>query len=111
MRIAVAGATGVVGRHVVDEVRRSGHEPVSLARTLGVDVVTGKGLAESLEGVDVVVDVLGTPALGRSNATEFFETTSTNLLPAEGHAGVRHHVVLSIVGIDEVPFGYYQAKL
>ncbi len=60
MRIAVAGATGVVGRHVVDEVRRAGHDPVPMARALGVDVVTGEGLAEALRGVDVVIDVLST---------------------------------------------------
>ena len=111
MRIAVAGATGVVGTHVVEEVRRAGHEPVSLARSLGVDVSTGKGLAEALAGVDIVVDVLSTKATGKGKAQEFFETTTTNLLRAEQEAGVRHHVALSIVGIDGVPFGYYRAKV
>lgn len=111
MRIAVAGATGVVGRLVVEEVRRTAHQPVSVARSLGVDVVSGKGLAEALVGVDAVIDVLSTNTLSASTSVEFFETTSTHLLRAEEKAGVRHHVALSIVGIDEVPSGYYQGKV
>jgi len=111
VRIAVAGATGVAGRLVVEEVRRTGHEAVPMSRALGVDVVTGKGVAESLAGADVVVDALSTNALGATKATEFFETTTTNLLREGRGAGVRHHVVLSVVGIDRVPFGYYEAKL
>ena len=111
MRIAVAGATGVVGRHVVEEVRRTGHEPVPLARSLGTDVSTGDGLVEALRGVDVVVDVLSTKTMSADKAIEFFETTSRHLLRAEHEAGVRHHVLLSIVGIDRVPSGYYEGKL
>jgi uncharacterized protein YbjT (DUF2867 family) len=34
-----------------------------------------------------------------------------NLLDAERRAGVRHHVLLSIVGVDRVPLGYYRGKL
>lgn len=111
MRIAVAGATGVVGKHVVEEVRRTGHEPVSLARSLGVDVVSGKGLDEALVGVDVVIDVLNAQAQKATKAIAFFEGTSTQLLRAEQVAGVRHHVALSIVGVDAVPLGYYQGKV
>ena len=73
--------------------------------------VTGEGLAEALRGVDVVIDVLSTNVMTAGKAIDFFETTSTNLLRAEQEAGVRHHVALSIVGIDRVPSGYYQGKL
>jgi hypothetical protein len=34
-----------------------------------------------------------------------------NLLPAEAAAGVRHHVALSIVGIDRSDNGYFRAKV
>ena len=59
----------------------------------------------------MVIDVLSTNAMTAGKAIGFFETTSTNLLRAEQEAGVRHHVALSIVGIDRVPSGYYQGKL
>jgi uncharacterized protein YbjT (DUF2867 family) len=111
VRIAVAGATGVVGRLVAEEVRRGGHDVVPLARSAGVDVFTGAGLSEALVGVDSVVDVLSTRTGSAARATEFFETTSTHLLQAGHEAGVRHHVALSIVGIDRVPSGYYEGKL
>jgi uncharacterized protein YbjT (DUF2867 family) len=111
VRIAVAGATGVVGRHVAEEVRRTGHESVPLARSLGIDVSTGEGLVDALAGVDVVVDVLSTKAMAAAKAIRFFETTSRNLLRAEQQVGVRHHLLLSIVGIDKVPSGYYEGKL
>src|SRR5690242_3034349 len=110
VRIAVPGATGVVGRHVVEEVRRTGHEPVAMARSLGVDVMTGNGLAAALRGTDAVIDVLSVGTMSAAKATDFFGTTSANLLRAEQEAGVRHHVALSIVGIDLVPLGYYQGK-
>jgi uncharacterized protein YbjT (DUF2867 family) len=110
VRIAVAGATGGVGAYVVEEARRRGHEVVPVARSLGVAVADGDGLDEALAGVDVVIDVLST-AEGGKKAREFFERTTTNLLRAEERAGVGHHLALSIVGIDGVPFGYYEAKV
>ena len=110
MRIAVAGATGVVGAHVVEEARRRGHDVVPMARSLGVDVAVGDGLDEALAGVEVVIDVLSTTE-GGDKARAFFEGTTTNLLRAEERVGVGHHLALSIVGIDGVPFGYYEAKV
>lgn len=109
-RVAVAGGTGVVGRHVVDRVRALGHEPVVLARGHGVDVITGDGLGAALDGVDAVVDVTNVTTVSRGKAIRFFETATTNLLAAERSAGVRHHVVLSIVGVDRVDLGYYIGK-
>ena len=61
-RIAVAGATGRVGRHVMDVVRERGHEPVAMSRASGVDVVTGEGLDEALRGVHTVIDVATSPS-------------------------------------------------
>jgi NAD dependent epimerase/dehydratase family len=45
----VAGATGRVGRHIVDVLEERGHDVVAISRSLGVDVITGEGLAEALE--------------------------------------------------------------
>jgi len=108
MRIAVAGGTGLVGQHVVKALREAGHEPVVLARSTGVDLLAGTGLA--LDGVDAVVDVANVGTTSRERAVTFFEAVTSNLLAAEGAAGVRHHVVLSIVGIDRVDTGYYAGK-
>lgn len=104
----MAGGTGLVGRHVVAAVTSLGHEPAVLARSTGVDLVTGSGL--SLAGVDAVVDVTNVGTASRQRAVSFFEAVTTHLLAAEAAAGVRHHVVLSIVGIDRVDTGYYAGK-
>ncbi|HET9873541.1 MAG TPA: 3-beta hydroxysteroid dehydrogenase [Propionibacteriaceae bacterium] len=110
-RVAVAGGTGVVGRQVVHALTRAGHEPVVLARSVGVDLVTGAGLDAALSGVDAVVDVSNIATQRRRRAVDFFTTATHNLLAVGGRAGVRHHVALSIVGVDRVNLGYYAAKL
>ena len=111
MRVAVAGGTGVVGTHVVEALSRAGHTPVTVSRGRGVDLVTGTGLDEALSGTEAVIDVSNVTTTGRAKSVEFFEAATTNLLQAGRAAGVRHHVVLSIVGVDRVKFGYYEGKL
>ena len=111
MRIAVAGGTGAVGRHVVEEAVARGHEVVVLTRSSGTDLTNGDGLVDALAGVDAVVDVVSTRTQKKEAARAFFGSVTTNLLAAEADAGVGHHVVLSIVGIDRVPSGYYEGKL
>ena len=110
-RIAVAGGTGAVGRHVVEAVLAAGLEPVVLARSTGIDIVTGAGLDDALRGVDAVVDVTNSRAQRRAASVAFFTAGTTSLLAAGARAGVRHHLVLSIVGVDRVPTGYYAGKL
>jgi uncharacterized protein YbjT (DUF2867 family) len=110
MRVVVAGGTGLVGRLVVPELSDAGHVPVVLSRTTGVDLTTGAGLDVALAGVDVVIDVSNVVTLKKKSSIAFFEASTTNLLEAGARTGVRHHVVLSIVGIDLVDFGYYFGK-
>ena len=110
-RIAVAGGTGMVGRHVVAAARAAGHDPVVISRSAGVDLRTGAGLAAALDGADAVIDVSNTTTLSRAKSEQFFGAVTRQLLAAEAGAGVRHHVVLSIVGVDQVPTGYYAGKL
>jgi len=110
MRIAVAGGTGVVGRHVVDVAEERGHEVVVLARATGVDLLTGDGLTARLVGVDAVVDATSTATQKAAEAEAFFGGVTRHLLDAELAAGVGHHVVLSIVGIDGSTSGYYRGK-
>ena len=110
MRIAVAGGTGVVGHHVVDVARERGHDVVVLTRSAGADLTTGAGVADRLAAVQAVVDATNVRSQRRSVAEAFFTGVSRTLLAAEEEAGVRHHVVLSIVGINDVDTGYYAGK-
>jgi uncharacterized protein YbjT (DUF2867 family) len=110
LRIAVAGGTGCIGRMVVAAARKAGHDTVVLARSAGVDLTTGEGLAGALHGADVVIDVANLNSTNAAKATSFFETATGHLLAAEAEAGVGHHVLLSIVAVDRVDFGYYRAK-
>jgi uncharacterized protein YbjT (DUF2867 family) len=104
------GGTGVVGRHVVDALRAAGHEPVVIARSAGIDLVSGDGLETALAGAKVIVDVANIATASRAKSEAFFEAATTNLLAAGSKAGVEHLVTLSIVGCDRVDLGYYFGK-
>jgi uncharacterized protein YbjT (DUF2867 family) len=110
-KIAVAGATGRVGVHIVDLLEAEGHEVVQIARSKGVDVITGAGLAEALEGVECVIDATTPPTPDEQAAIEFFTTAARNLQEQGARAGVRRIVLVSIVGIDRYQGGYNAAKV
>jgi uncharacterized protein YbjT (DUF2867 family) len=110
-RIAVAGATGRVGRHVVDVLEGDGHEVVAISRSQGVDVITRDGIAAALDGVESVIDAATGPSAEQGAATEFFTTAARNLQEAGSRAGVRQMVVVSIIGTDKFTAGYGAAKL
>jgi uncharacterized protein YbjT (DUF2867 family) len=111
MKIAVAGATGRVGRHVVDVLKAGGHDVVAMSRSSGVDVVTGEGLAEALAGVGCVIDVASGPSPDQEAATKFFTAAARNLQGAGERAGVQRMVVVSIIGCDRFTAGYMAAKV
>jgi uncharacterized protein YbjT (DUF2867 family) len=111
MRVAVAGGTGVIGRHVVSALEQSGHEPVALARSRGVDITTGAGLDAALVGAQAVIDVSNVATLSKKRSVRFFTAGTERLIEAGARAGVKHHLALSIVGIDRVGFGYYAGKV
>jgi uncharacterized protein YbjT (DUF2867 family) len=100
MRIAVVGGTGRIGRLTMTVLEGAGHQAVPIGRSLGIDAYTGSGLPEALKGTDAVVDVTSTPSWDEGENVDFFGTITRNLLAAGERAGVRHHVLLSIVGID-----------
>jgi uncharacterized protein YbjT (DUF2867 family) len=108
--IAVAGATGRVGHHVVDVLEGRGHDVVPISRSSGVDDVTGEGLAEALAGVETVIDAATQPASEQDAATVFFTTAARNLQEVGEQAGVQRIVVVSIIGIDGFTAGFLAAK-
>jgi uncharacterized protein YbjT (DUF2867 family) len=110
-KIAVAGATGRVGRHVVDILEGQGHDVVPISRSGGVDVITGEGLAGALTGVECVIDAATQPASEQDAATAFFTTAARNLQDVGEQAGVQQIVVVSIVGTDRFTGGYIAAKV
>jgi uncharacterized protein YbjT (DUF2867 family) len=110
-KIAVAGATGRVGRHVVDVLNERGHDVVAISRSAGVDVVTGNGLADALAGVESVIDVATGASPDEQAATEFFTAAARNLQELGERAGVARIVVVSIIGTDRFSAGYGVAKV
>jgi uncharacterized protein YbjT (DUF2867 family) len=84
MRIAVAGATGRIGRLTITALEGAGHQTVPLSRATGVDAYTGSGLADALRGVDALIDVTNNPSQDRAEIVDFFGTVTMNLLAAEG---------------------------
>jgi uncharacterized protein YbjT (DUF2867 family) len=112
MKIVVIGGTGLIGSRLVEKLRRAGHEPLAASPESGVDAYSGKGLEQALEGAQVVVDVSNAPVWDDAAVLDFFQTTSRHLLAVVTATGVRHHVLLSVLGTDRLPdSGYFRAKL
>jgi len=112
MKIVVIGGTGLIGSKTVAILRQGDHEVVAASPKRGINTITGEGLKEAIAGAQVVIDLANSPSFEDKAVLEFFETSGRNLLPAEAAAGVRHHVALSIVGIDRTPDnGYFRAKV
>jgi uncharacterized protein YbjT (DUF2867 family) len=112
MKIVVIGGTGLIGSKLVTRLTEDGHEAMPAAPKLGVNTITGEGLAAAMEGASVVVDVSNSPSFEHAAALEFFETSTRNLRAAEEAAGVGHHVALSVVGTELLSeSGYFRAKI
>jgi uncharacterized protein YbjT (DUF2867 family) len=112
MKIVVIGGTGLIGTKVVKKLTEQGHEALAASPDTGVDATTGRGLAEALARAEAVVDVSNSPSFEDAAVLAFFESSGRNLAQAEADARVRHHVALSVVGLERLPdSGYFRAKL
>jgi uncharacterized protein YbjT (DUF2867 family) len=112
VRIVVIGGTGLIGSKLVTKLSEHGQEAVAASPSLGINTITGEGLAAALDGAAVVVDVSNSPSFEYAAALEFFETSTRNLRAAEAAAGVGHHVALSVVGAELLSeSGYFRAKI
>ena len=119
MKVVVIGGTGLIGSKVVTKLTEHGHEAIPASPRLGINTITGEGVAAALDGAAVVVDVSNSPSFDYAPALEFFGKSTRNLLAAEQAAGVGHHVALSVVGTKELSeagdlgttiAGYFSAK-
>lgn len=111
MKIAVIGGTGLIGSQVVKDLQKAGHEAVPHSLSTGVDLLSGEGVVEAVAGADVVVNLTNSPTFDEASPA-FFQTSMDNLVAASEKGGVGHLVVLSIVGVDQVPeLDYYRAKV
>ncbi|MGW3961573.1 SDR family oxidoreductase [Amycolatopsis sp. NPDC005003] len=112
MKIVVIGGSGLIGSKLVRKLTAHGHEAVPASPDSGVNTLTGEGLAEALEGAQVVVDVSNSPSFADDAVLDFFRTSTGNLLAAGEKAGVGHHVALSVVGTERLAeSGYFRAKI
>ncbi len=112
MKIVVIGGTGLIGSKTVVILRQGGNDVVAASPKSGINTITGEGLKEATAGAQVVIDLANSPSFEDKAVLEFFQTSGRNLLAAEAAAGgVRHHVALSIVGIDRSDNGYFRAKV
>ncbi|MFI8183818.1 NAD(P)H-binding protein [Actinacidiphila glaucinigra] len=110
MKIAVIGGTGLIGSQVVKNLDAAGHEAVPHSLSTGVDLLSGEGVVEAVAGADVVVNLTNSPTFDEASPS-FFQTSMDNLVTASEKGGVGHMVILSIVGVDQVPeLDYYRAK-
>ena len=111
MKIAVIGGTGLIGSRVVRILNEGGQVAVPHSPSTGLDLLSGRGLSEALQGAEVVVNLTNSPTFDDASPA-FFQTTMDNLVTAASASGVGHVVILSIVGVDQVPdLVYYRAKV
>lgn len=109
--ILVTGGTGNLGRHVVPLLRAQGHGIRVLSRSrhdgdeieyVVGDTVNGDGLDAAVAGVDTILHLAG------SNKGD--DVGTSHLMDAARAAGVAHVVMISVVGADRMPIGYFRAK-
>lgn len=112
MKIVIIGGSGLIGSRTGKRLQALGHEVVLASPSLGIDAVTGRGLAEAMKGAEVLIDVANSPSFEEQAVMSFFVEGTQNLLAAGRAAGIRHHVALSIVGVDRPPGNvYFRAKV
>lgn len=112
MKIVVIGGSGLIGSKLVDKLRQLDHTVISASPASGVNTITGEGLNEALKDSDVVVDVSNSPSFEDKAVLDFFQRSTMNLLTADAYGGVKHHIILSVVGAERLPdSGYLRAKV
>jgi uncharacterized protein YbjT (DUF2867 family) len=112
MKIVINGGTGLIGSKTVARLRGGGHEVVAASPQSGFNSVTGEGVAETVKGAQVIVDLSNSPSWEDAAVLEFFQKSTSNLIAAAKASGVKHYIALSVVGTKRLQAsGYFVAKL
>lgn len=112
MKIVVIGGSGLIGAKLVQILYMRGHEAIAASPSSGINTITGAGLDKVLIDAEAVVDVTNSRSFEDMAIMNFFETSTHNILTAEAVANVKHHVALSVVGVNRMPdSGYMRAKV
>ena len=119
-RILVTGGAGGLGRELTPRLQKSGHpvrimshrsQPDNLSSNLEwaqADLETGAGLGSAVSGVETIIHAATSPA---KHTKQVDVNGAHRLLEAARQAGVSHFIHVSIVGIERIPFPYYEAKV
>jgi uncharacterized protein YbjT (DUF2867 family) len=120
MKVLITGGTGNLGSALAQKAAGAGHsvrimsrrarpqaDSVSEFEWAQADLASGDGLSEAVAGVDAILHAASDPR--RTEAVDIGGTR--NLIKAARAHATAHLVFISIVGIDEIPFGYYRRKL
>lgn len=110
--ILVTGGTGTIGRHVTRLLHEAGRDLRVLTRHPGEsvagiehvagDTAKGEGLDTALAGVETVLHLAG--------GAKGDDIAARHLVAAARRAGVRHLVLISVIGADTMPIGYFRMK-
>lgn len=112
MKIVVVGGTGLIGASLLSKLRERGHQAIAVSRSTDVDITTGAGLSDALEGAEIVIDTSNSRSDDPVEMVEFFRRAGRVLLDDARRAGVKHHVTLSMLGADRLSLsGFFLAKL
>jgi uncharacterized protein YbjT (DUF2867 family) len=114
-RILITGGTGDLGSHLAQ--RLTSHTVRIMSRSPKSDptkewaqanLASGEGISEAVRGVDVIVHAATNPL---KNFRETDIEGTRRLLDAAKKAGVAHFIYISIVGIERIPYFYYNMKV
>lgn len=119
-KFLVTGASGFIGRRLVQVLRSQGHAVTTLTRPQH-DLLQPESLAALLEGIDTVFHLAAYAHINQINKNQLYATNvagTANLLDAAIAAGVRHLIYVSSVLADpafdqpRTPYGdsKYQAE-
>ena len=115
--VAVVGATGFVGSHVVPRLVASGHRVRAVSRsgrrlsawgaeveTAAANIETGNGLVDALRGVDALVHLVAIPRERGGRRLEDVNVRGVeHVVAAAEEAGARRMVHLSVLGVTDDP--------
>jgi putative NADH-flavin reductase len=110
MKLAIFGASGVTGRHLLEQALQAGHQVTALKRTpgslqlqTGLTTVIGSldqqaAVQSVIQGADAVISVLG---MRDKDATPVCTDGARSILEAMASTGVRRLIALSAYGAAE----------